>query len=231
MTSLEELSKSEMVRFNLPGGQDSIDIRTFEGGAPSDTFGVEPESPGGRTDVEDAATYNNVSVAIANRTIRGQTIITQNAENWRFEPPDAFGNVMITSPTASKMPHFAVHGAFISGLRPSSDPGREMTDIANILGARNDFDAKLAEMTASPTSWVLAKLQRLITLPDGSSEDLVQNALMDVIIDVAAALRIVVRQSTGERMAVGGILADNKYNIKGKTVLQTWMVRSSLSLK
>ena len=219
-----------MVRFNLPGGQDSIDIRTFEGGAPSDTFGVEPESPGGRTDVEDAATYNNVSVAIANRTIRGQTIITQNAENWRFEPPDASGNVMITSPTASKMPHFAVHGAFISGLRPSSDPGREMTDIANILGARNDFDAKLAEI-ASPTSWVLTTLHRLVSLPDDSSEDLVQNALMRVIMSVAVALRVIVFITTGERIAVGGILADNKYNIKGKTVLQTWMVRSSLSLK
>jgi hypothetical protein len=40
---------------------------------------------------------------------------------------------------------------------------------------------------------------------------------MNVIIAIAIALNVVVRQLTGERMAVGGILADNRYNIKGIT--------------
>jgi hypothetical protein len=92
-----------------------------------------------------------------------------------------------------------------------------MTDIANILGAPDDFDARFAEMIALPTSRVLVSLQRLINLPDGSQEDIVQDAVLGVIIAVANALNVGVDPSTNTRMAVGGILAINKYNIKGKT--------------
>ena len=216
MTSLAELSISEMPRFNLPGGVDGIDIRTFEDGVPIDMIEAEPDSPGDTTPV-DAAVDNNVNEAIVSRTTRGRAFINDHAENWQFEAPDTFGNVMIRFPTVSKLPHLAVHGAFIAGLRQSADPGREMTDIANILGAPDDFDVKLAEMIAPPTAQVRVSLQRLISLPDGSPEDIVQDGHMDVIIAVAHALNVVVKQSTNTRMAVGGILADNQYNIKGKT--------------
>jgi len=155
MTSFEELSISEMVKFNLPGDLGAIDIRTFESDEPLEMIANDFESAGERTP-GDEAVDNTVNDAIVSRTNRGLAFLNDHAATWEREPPDTLGNVMIRKPTASTVPHFAVHGRLIEELRPTADLGGEMTDIARILGAPDDFDEKLAEMTALPTSRVLS---------------------------------------------------------------------------
>jgi hypothetical protein len=78
-----------------------------------------------------------------------------------------------------------------------------------------DFDAdyrKVGDNRSFRIAWA-----SLLILSEDAAEIDVQTSLADVIKEVSNALGIQVRVKHSERMAVGGILAHNKYDVRGAT--------------
>ena len=157
---------------------------------------------------------DSLNESIAERVRRGMEYIDSEVTGWKLAPEGCDGSKLIIYPTATHLHHFAVHGALISGLKKTVDG---LTGVANILGAPVDFEEKLVAITSDLQGRIWRSLNAIHRLPVGSDEIAVQTALTRLVSAVAGALNIEVEVSIGERMAVGGILAHNKYDVRGAT--------------
>jgi hypothetical protein len=89
--------------------------------------------------------------------------------------------------------------------------------VADTLGVTVDFESKFVEVMQFNDGVVEYYLNALLNLPDDSGEKTIQGALLGLITSVAMALDVTTASETDSRMAVGGILAEHKYDIRGET--------------
>ena len=157
---------------------------------------------------------DSLNESIAERVRRGMEYIDSEVTGWKLAPEGCDGSQLIIYPTATHIHHFAVHGALIPGLKKTVDG---LTGVANIIRAPLTYEASLAIMMTDPDRIVQERLELLNRLATNSSELDTQCALIDLIHSVAAVLKVKVKITTGQRMAVGGILAHNKYDVRGAT--------------
>ena len=145
-----------------------------------------------------------------------QDIRLDPESRWRLTDNDDHGNCKVKSPTCSKIPHATTHPALI---RCTKEPLGGLDGFARIIKSDCDYEADLAAIMSKPNPRVRNLLNILNGLPEGVDEARVQAALMDLIngLALAMALQIGARMRISERMAVGGILADSRYDIHGRT--------------
>ena len=160
---------------------------------------------------------------IPSRLSEGKTIIDGLIKgvdaSWRV-----VNDRWIQRPTTSRIPHETVHPAFLRTARDDVTGldgfARTITSDATERSARMDFDAdyrKVCDNLNFHRAWA-----DLMNLPDDAPETSVQSRLQQVIYMISQALGIYVTVKYSERMAVGGILAHNEYDIHGRTDLTVY---------
>ena len=162
----------------------------------------------------DETVSDTVLSALTARLDRGVTHIQTHISKWNLSDFDARGYQMIKSPTASHIRHETIHGALILGLQES--PGG-LQGVADTLGADVDFETKFQEVMQFHGGMVKVYLKALVRLPEASDEDDIQGALGALINCVAMALNVTPVSKANARMAVGGILAQYQFDIRGET--------------
>jgi hypothetical protein len=205
MTSFEALAT-----FGLPQATAEVtNVRVI-----NDTIASVSDGDGdyAESQASDETVSDTVLSALTARLDRGVTHIQTHISKWNLSDSDAHGYQMIKSPTASHIRHETIHGALILGLQES--PGG-LQGVADTLGADVDFETKFHEVMQSRK---LKNLLNVLTnLPEDSDEDDIQGALVAVIHFVASALDVTPVSKANARMAVGGILAQHRFNIRGET--------------
>ena len=199
-----------MPRFKSPEGIDDVDVRVGDvGESENESIGVDAQSVHSLEDLpDDVALLLSIDASERNldECLKGA--------GWRVAAANDEGIVKILAPTTSKIPHEVTHPCL---LRHIMDAGDGLLGFARTLNSPIDFEARLIEVMADSILLVRAYLNDLSSLPDNSAESRVQSAIFELITRLAASLRIPIRVRASEKMAVGGILARNEYDIKGLT--------------
>jgi hypothetical protein len=200
-----------------PAVGDSVDIREVE--APTEIALVPSGSAQGSSGEKSDPGEPNIDDLTSSMLIRikrgkKQIVKYVTEAKWRISPDDQNGNAMLQSHRASKVNDKTVHGALVVGLK-ESPPG--MFGVARIIKAPEDFESKFPAVMAFANGLIGRRMDALRSIPPGSLESLVQDALAQLVDAIALGLGLEVEVTTKRRVAVGGILAENKYDVRGET--------------
>ena len=199
-----------MPRFTCPEGIGDVEIRkdVAESDGESEHTSVDEN-----IDDNDAAkATDDILENITERIRRGKEFIESSV--WSLAEEDDSGNCLILSPTTSNIHHFAVHGALIVCLK---EPLDGFNGFAKTIGAPLTYKATLATVMSDEIAAVQLALNHIHRLHASVDKRTVHGALTQIVYDVATALRLRVNITRGDKMAVGGILAHSKYDVRGAT--------------
>ena len=116
----------------------------------------------------------------------------------------------ITKPSASKVPHAALHPVLIRGIK---DDITGLEGFAKTIRGNVAFEDDFRTVRQNRRFQIC--MERIKSLPVYASKRVVQSSIMQLIERVAEALDIRIFFDVHEAMAVGGILANEKYDIHG----------------
>ena len=143
-----------------------------------------------------------------------QRFISNSISRWTVLPIDNIKQTqLVKTPTASKLPHDAIHPALLRHIQDGG--GLDM--IAKRLNAPDNYEQKLIDILAAGDSLVPRRLNDLQSLPEGSLERDIQSELQNLLLDLGREMGVYVKCFSSRKMAVGGILAFNHFDIHGET--------------
>ena len=143
-----------------------------------------------------------------------QRFLSNTISRWNVLPMDNIKQTqMVKSPTASKLPHDAIHPALLRHIQDGG--GLDM--IAKRLNAPDNYDQKLSDMLAVGHSLIPHRLNVLQSLPEGTLEREIHAAIQNLLQVLGNELGVSLECFSTREMAVGGILAFNHFDIHGET--------------
>ena len=176
-----------------------------------DEDGVEEEES--ETDIQDSDIEDEVD--ITNLCERNQSYCTAEMKKWTVDPYGLEGGdtiQLIVKPIASKMNYKLLHPLFYCDLKELGT----LDNLATLVNAPTDWEARYDRVLARNET-IGRSLNKLIALPEGTSEADVSCAFSHLVFAMAVILEVHVTARAETPIAVGGLLVDKKLFLRSNT--------------